>query len=74
MDSVFRRDGWLVEVVDADWQVDRLPHEDVAVPQLELPELEPDNGNTQETLQEQDQKWTDLSLNSMTQQASGPQT
>jgi len=66
MDSEVRRDGRLMDIVDEDWQTDGLPVEDIIVPQMELPELEPDNGNSvngnQETLREQEQKWTDLGL------------
>lgn len=66
MDSEVRRTGRLMDIVDEDWQTDKLPAEDIAVPQMELPELEPDNGTTvngnQETLREQEQKWTDLGL------------
>jgi len=64
MDSEVRRIGRLMDIVDEDWQTDQLPAEDIIVPQMELPELEPDNGTNvngnQETLREQEQKWTDL--------------
>ena len=66
MDSEVRRSGRLMDIVDEDWQTDRLPVEDIIVPQMELPELEPDNGTNvngnQETLREQEQKWTDLGV------------
>ena len=69
MDSEVRRTGRLMDTVDEDWQTDRLPVDDITVPQMELPELEPDNGTTvngsQETLREQEQKWTDLGLSTM---------
>jgi hypothetical protein len=42
--------------------------EDINVPQMELPELEPDNGPTNETLSEQEQKWTDLGLSALHEQ------
>ena len=41
MDSAVRRDGRLMDIVDKEWRNDKLPHEDIAVPQIELPELEP---------------------------------
>ena len=44
MDSEVQRDGRLMDIVDQAWREDELPNEDVAVPQMELPELEPDNG------------------------------
>ena len=68
MDSEVVRSGRLMDIVDQEWQDDRLPNEDVVVPQMELPELEPENGNTQETLREQEQKWTDLGLSQIQEQ------
>ena len=41
MDSVVSRDGRLLDIVDKAWKTDKLPYEDIAVPQMELPELEP---------------------------------
>lgn len=63
------RDGRLMDIVDQAWAKDKLPDEDVSVPQMELPELEPDNGNTNETLREQEQKWVDLALSSLQEQS-----
>ena len=68
MDCEFQREGWLLDVADAAWQEDCLPKEDIAVPHMELPELEPDNGHTNETLSEQEQKWADLALGSLHEQ------
>ena len=69
MDSEVKRVGRLMDIVDEDWQTDRLPMEDILVPQMELPELEPENGpgnnGSQETLREQEQKWTDLRLGNL---------
>ena len=73
MDSQVLRRARLMDIVDQDWLDDRLPDEDVVVPQVELPELEPENGNTQETLKEQEQKWTDLALGQLLDQSSAPQ-
>ena len=67
MDSEVERDGHLMDIVDRAWAEDKLPKEDVPVPQLELPELEPDNGNTTETITEQQQRWTDLALGNLHQ-------
>ncbi len=39
-----------------------LPSEDIAVPILELPDPEADNGATGESMRELDNKWTDLGL------------
>lgn len=68
MDSQVRRCGRLMDIVNQEWLDDRLPDEDILVPQIELPELEPENGNNQETLKEQEQKWTDLGLSQMQEQ------
>ncbi|XP_074652251.1 anaphase-promoting complex subunit 13-like [Tubulanus polymorphus] len=65
MDSEVMRDGHLMDLCDPQWQSDKLPMEDIAVPQMELPELEPDNGNSNETLFEQEQKWTDVALSNL---------
>lgn len=65
MDSEVRREGRLVAMIDKEWREDiiNLPHEDIEIPLMELPDPEPDNGNPLETLKEQEQKWTDLGLN-----------
>lgn len=68
MDSQVRRCGRFVDIVDQEWLDDRLPDEDILVPQIELPELEPENGSTQETLKEQEQKWSDLGLTQIQEQ------
>ena len=65
MDSTVQRDGHLIDVVERAWREDTLPCEDIAVPHTELPEPEQDNGNSQETIGEQEQKWTDLALNTL---------
>lgn len=62
MDSDVQRDGRLIDTVDMKWREDILPDEDISVPIMELPDPEPDNGNPQETLKEQDMKWNDLAL------------
>jgi len=64
MDSEVRRDGRLVSMIDKEWieDIKNLPHEDIEIPVMELPDPEPDNGNPLETLKEQEQKWTDLGL------------
>ena len=68
MDSEAVRDGHLMDLIDKTWCEDKLPMEDVPVPQIELPELESDNGNTNETIIEQEQRWTDLGLGNFQQQ------
>jgi len=64
-DSQYQPDEFLVDLVDDDWRKDRLPDDDVMVPVMELPEPEPENGKSQETLAEAEQKWTDLALNAL---------
>ncbi|KAK2709286.1 hypothetical protein QYM36_013076 [Artemia franciscana] len=63
MDSQVQLDGRLINIVDDSWRLDKLPDEEVFIPTEELPDLEPDNSNTQESLREQEEKWTDLGLN-----------
>ena len=65
MDSIVQRDGHLIDIVERAWREDKLPFEDIAVPHSELPELEQDNGNTHETVGEQEQKWTDQALHGL---------
>ncbi|XP_076333785.1 anaphase-promoting complex subunit 13 [Tachypleus tridentatus] len=69
MDSDVQRCGRLIDQVDSKWREDKLPDEDIAVPLIELPDPEPDNGNPHETLKEQEQKWTDLGLNRINDQS-----
>ncbi|GIZ02716.1 anaphase-promoting complex subunit 13 [Caerostris extrusa] len=63
MDSNVVRNRRLIDIVCSSWREEKLPDESIAVPASELPDPEPDNGNPQETLKEQEQKWTDLALN-----------
>ena len=55
--------------VDQEWLNEKLPLDDILVPLMELPELECENGNGQETLREQEQKWTDLALSHLNEQS-----
>ena len=80
MDSVLLRDGRLMDLVDGAWARDTLPSEDISVPAHALPELEGEGGGAAngtggggaaETLQEQEDRWTDLALPSLLQQSSG---
>ena len=51
--------------MDDTWRKDKLPEEDIAVPLSELPDPESDNGNTGESVREQENKWTDLALSQL---------
>ncbi|XP_004414956.1 PREDICTED: erythroid membrane-associated protein-like [Odobenus rosmarus divergens] len=62
MDSEVQRDGRILDLIDDAWREDKLPYEDVAIPQNELPEPEQDNGGTTESVKEQEMKWTDLAF------------
>ena len=75
MDSQVQADGRQQEIVDDEWRKDKLPEDDIAVPFGELPDPEADNGtggssgsgcNGGESLREQENKWTDLGLNNIT--------
>ncbi|XP_039249090.2 anaphase-promoting complex subunit 13-like [Styela clava] len=73
-DSEVRIDGRLLDLIDDEWREDTLPEEDVEVPLEELPELEQDNGNTHETMKEQDMKWNDINLQEFLQTLSTSQS
>ena len=61
----------LIDLVDQEWLKDVLPHEDIPVPELELPVPENENIHPllQESQLEHDSKWTDLRLNRFTDAA-----
>lgn len=65
MDSQLTREGRIILLNDHAWTFDilNLSHEDVSVPIHDLPDPEPENGASQETLKQQEQKWNDLGLN-----------
>lgn len=76
MDSQVQADGRQQEIVDDEWRKDKLPEDDIAVPFGELPDPEADNGtgsgsgsgcNGGESLREQENKWTELGLNNITE-------
>lgn len=58
-------DGLLLEIVDDEWRQDELPHDQILVPVEKLPDPEADNGDPHLTLNEQEQRWTDLALTSL---------
>ena len=65
----------LIDVIDPSWKRDKLPYEDIAVPQRELPDPEPDsNGHNTETIAELEQKWSDLALQILMQNLSPSST
>ncbi|XP_059091451.1 anaphase-promoting complex subunit 13-like [Tigriopus californicus] len=70
MDSQVQIDGRLVDIVDDAWKKEKLPEEDIAVPLNELPDPEADNGANGESMKEQENKWTDLSLNQLSESTS----
>ncbi|XP_038066249.1 anaphase-promoting complex subunit 13-like [Patiria miniata] len=65
MDSEFLPDGRLLDIVDEAWRKEKLPHDDIAVPQHELPDVFADDGMSAETIKEQEQKWTDMALQNL---------
>lgn len=58
-------DDYLLDIVDNEWRKDELPFDHILVPSEKLPDPEADNGDPHLTLSEQEQKWTDLALNSL---------
>lgn len=59
MDSKYRRNGRLIDIVDNTWRSDKLPFEDIQVPVEELPDPEADSADSHLTLKEQSQRWQD---------------
>lgn len=57
--------GHLADVVDQAWKEDKLPNDDILVPLEELPDPDSDNGDWQMTLKKQEERWTDLALDSL---------
>jgi len=62
MDSQVQVEGRLLDIVTDEWRKETLSIEDIPVPLSELPDPESDAGNPGETLRQQENKWTDLSL------------
>jgi anaphase-promoting complex subunit 13 len=64
MDSVYMRETILVDIVDRDWIMDKIPNADVNVPLDELPdtELNEMNGQTTQTAKEYEMKWSENGL------------
>jgi anaphase-promoting complex subunit 13 len=73
MDSVYIRDGILIDIVDKDWMLDKIPFADIGVPLEELPDSEFNdlNGHSTQTLKEIEMKWTETGLHRLLDQISG---
>ncbi|KXJ04194.1 anaphase-promoting complex subunit 13 [Exaiptasia diaphana] len=57
------RNGRLIELIDDEWKKEKLPNEEIAVPEFELPPVDDtDNNGALESLKEQEEKWTDLGI------------
>lgn len=67
MDSQVQLDGHLVDLVDDTWRADKLPEDDINVPLHELPDPEADTGEIHLTLKEQEQKWPDIALTTLSE-------
>lgn len=67
MDSLVQIDSHLIDLVDDAWRSDKLPEEDINVPLNELPDPEADTGDINLTLKEQEQKWTDIALSTLSE-------
>lgn len=68
MDNEYLMESNLVEVIDKDWAKDSLPADDIAVPQIELPDPEQEDGNAESSLKAIEKKWADLAINRITNQ------
>lgn len=51
-----------MDLVDDQWRSDELPKDELDVPLHELPDPEADTGDIYLSLKEQEQKWTDIAL------------
>ncbi len=73
MDNVYVRDGILIDIVDKDWMLDKIPFPDISVPNEELPDSEFNdlNGHSNQTLKEIEMKWTETGLQKLLDQISG---
>jgi len=65
MDSQVQVEGRLLDIVSDSWRKDKLPLDDIMVPVAELPDPEADNGQTGDSLRQQENKWTDLALHTV---------
>jgi hypothetical protein len=66
MDNEFLMEASLVEVVDKEWAKDSLPTDDIAVSAIELPDPDPDDLNTENSLKAVEKKWADIGINRIT--------
>lgn len=67
MDSQVQIEGHFIDLVDDAWRADKLPEDDISVPLHELPDPEADTGDINLTLKEQEQKWTDIALSTLSE-------
>lgn len=67
-DSQVQIEGRLIDIVDNSWREEKLPKEQIDVPANELPDPEADNGDSHMTVKEQEQKWLDLALGTLSEQ------
>lgn len=65
MDSIPMVNGQLLEIVDDAWRSEKLPSDDISVPVNELPDPDADSGDNHLTINEQENRWTDLALSSL---------
>lgn len=73
MDNVYIREDRLIDIVDKEWMIDKIPHADINVPLDELPdgEFNDANGHTNQTLKELEMKWTETGLQRLIDQITG---
>ncbi|XP_074036830.1 anaphase-promoting complex subunit 13 [Leptinotarsa decemlineata] len=67
MDSQVSIEGYFVDLIDDTWRTDSLPEDDITVPTWELSDPEADSGDVHLTLKEQEQKWSDIMLSSISE-------
>ncbi|XP_072166217.1 anaphase-promoting complex subunit 13-like isoform X2 [Diadema setosum] len=63
MDSEVMREGRLLDIVDDQWRTDKLPNDDIEIPQNHMPsEAE---GAKEEGEKDMEDRWTDLALHNL---------
>lgn len=68
MDNEYLMESHLVEVVDKDWAKDSLPADEIAIPQIELPDPDPEDGNAESSLKAIEKKWADIAIQRISNQ------
>ena len=64
MDSEVMREGRLLDIIDDQWRMDKLPNDDIEIPPNQLPNDM--DGGKEEGGKKAEERWTDLALHNLT--------